>query len=285
MNWNFAIHSAGWKTGLEHFLVDAKALGFRGIELTSRSLPADGEQQRALLAALEEYQVQLVAVYAAVLEIHNDSILAGVRHLLEVGTRARDVGAKHLVFGPPPRNHESQFHREQYRRLADVINEVGTALADRGISLVLHPHLSTVIESEEEVALIMAMTDPRALGLAPDTAHLAAAGIDPAELITDYAERVRYVHLKDLNPRPRLSHASERVTNGPTDFGPLPTNPRTGPITFCELGQGIIDFRSILRTLARANYAGWLTIELNHPQRPPRESAEVSLHYLRSIAP
>ena len=58
--------------------------------------------------------------------------------------------------------------------------------------------ISAMAESAAVVKGIFgALGDPDLISLAPDTAHIAAAGADPVAMIRKYANRVKFIHLKD----------------------------------------------------------------------------------------
>ncbi len=85
-------------------------------------------------------------------------------------------------------------------------------------------------------------------------AHLAAAGGDPAQMIREHADRIKYVHLKDLS---------------------------CDPFAFLPLGEGELDMSAILEALAEINYDGWISVELDsHPD--PKAAAAESFRYLDS---
>ncbi len=68
----------------------------------------------------------------------------------------------------------------------------------------LHPHAGTHVEFEDEVEPLL---DDAELCL--DTGHWLYAGQDPVEAYERWAERIPYVHLKDVDPRLRSA------TSGP----------------------------------------------------------------------
>jgi hypothetical protein len=90
-----------------------------------------------------------------------------------------------------------------------------------------------------------------------DTAHLAAAGGDPALLIRTHAARISYVHLKGFQHDP--------FAFTPLDRGDVPTAP-------------------ILQAMKDIGFAGWVCTELD-AWPDPAEGARLSMDYLnRAIA-
>src|SRR5689334_15358686 len=107
-------------------------------------------------------------------------------------------------------------------------------IAERhGLAATYHPHLSTIVETPDQVDKILERTS---IGLCPDTGHVIAGGGDPAQLISRHAARIPYVHLKDID----------------TETG-----------SFVPLGQGALDVDGVMGALTAAGYDGWITVELD----------------------
>ena len=86
-----------------------------------------------------------------------------------------------------------------YDALAHGLERVVKLASSRGLRAHYHPHLSTIVESPEEVRTIFAKVD---IGFCPDTAHLAAAGGDVPAMVREHRARISYVHLKGLQRQP-----------------------------------------------------------------------------------
>jgi len=124
---------------------------------------------------------------------------------------------------------------------------------ENGLIAVYHPHLTTIVESPDQVEQVLAHSR---IGLCADTAHLAAGGGDPVEMIRQHADRLQYVHLKDLRREP---------------FGFLP------------LGEGELDIVGVVKTLAEIGYEGWATVELDSYDGDPKDAAELSRRFLDAV--
>ena len=81
-----------------------------------------------------------------------------------------------------------------------------------------------------------------------------------------YADRIKYVHLKDWDPSLPPEMSGQGGTAVIKDF--------------VELGQGRVDLKGCVEVLRRRGYDGWLTIELDYTRRTPWESVEMSKDYL-----
>jgi inosose dehydratase len=126
------------------------------------------------------------------------------------------------------------------------------------------------VETRAEIDRLCGATDPQLLGLCPDTGHLAYAGVEAAALFHDYASRIRYVHLKDVDGDKLERARKQRI--GFVDAV------RMG--LFVELGTGAVALGSIFDALQRASYAGWVIVEQDAPA-DPFAAAKQNRAYLR----
>lgn len=155
-------------------------------------------------------------------------------------------------------------------------NAVARQVMDEtGLRTVFHPHIGTWIETPDEARRLMLMTDPDIIGLCFDTGHWTFAGGDPVRGLREMADRIWHVHFKDHDPEVAKRSRQEKW-DGPTSIGHG---------VFCELGQGDVDFPSVLETLREIHYKGWIVVEQDvlPGMGTPRESARRNREYLRSI--
>lgn len=131
------------------------------------------------------------------------------------------------------------------------LNRLGATLAARGMSAVFHHHVATYVESAAEIDRLLAHTDPNVLGLCLDTGHAEFGGADSVEILRRWGDRVRYVHLKDVNAAALARTRSEGLG--------YETGVREG--VFCPLGTGAVDFSGVFAELKRRGYSGWLIVE------------------------
>ncbi len=179
-------------------------------------------------------------------------------------------GADRIVFGPAGPRTEGGMTLDELKEAAKTINAAAERCYDLGVLACVHPHLWTEIETEREIDAIMEMTDPRYVFFAPDTAHLYRAGMDPVEIMGKHADRIRYVHLKDVTPdEPDMSQF--------TAF----TGTEQLPV-FCELGLGPVDFPGIMAFLEGIGYDGWLTVEIDKSTSTPQNSLLICRDYMQN---
>ncbi|MGH7712683.1 MAG: sugar phosphate isomerase/epimerase family protein, partial [Gemmatimonadaceae bacterium] len=116
---------------------------------------------------------------------------------------------------------------------------------------------------------ILDSADPRYVKFQLDTAHYQQGGGDPVQAVKDYANRLLFLHIKDLE-------------------SPLPGD-RGDPARsyrFVELGRGKVNLIRVFDALRAIDFSGWAIVELDRvpdPSRSPRDSAMISKKYLEEV--
>jgi inosose dehydratase len=128
------------------------------------------------------------------------------------------------------------------------LDRVDRRAGERGVVVALHPHVGTMVEGRDEVERVLAGST---VGLCVDTGHLLVGGTDPVALTRDHVDRVRHVHLKDVD-----GDLADQVLAGRLTFADAV---RDG--LWVALGQGSVDVAAIIRTLQDAGYPGWYVLE------------------------
>lgn len=236
---------------MDRACADIAAAGYAGVELFDGNLlEYSAAEMRKLLA---DNGLELVATYAGGNFIFDDILPEELARVTRAADRAAELGAPHLVVGGGAKRFDGT-REPDYHKLGAALDRVKALAEARGLRAHYHPHLSTIVEGPGEVAKIFDLT---AIDFCPDTAHLAAAGGDPAQLIRDHAKRISYIHLKGFQREP--------FAFTPLDRGDVPTGP-------------------ILKAMRDVGFAGWVCTELDS-WRDPAEGARLSMDYLnRAIA-
>jgi len=125
------------------------------------------------------------------------------------------------------------------------IDEYATA---RGVTATVHPHVGTMIETEDDIERVLAGTN---IGITFDTGHMFIGGTDPVQFSKDHADRVKHVHLKDVN-----LDLARRVQAGELSYYQACVQGM-----YTAVGSGDVDIRSIMTNLVRAGYDGWFCLE------------------------
>jgi inosose dehydratase len=154
--------------------------------------------------------------------------------------------------GRVPADGSAGFDDGQWRETTATLNAIARALRDElAMTVVVHHHAGTFVETPQEIERLLAETDPELVGLLLDTGHAVYGGADPVEVLRRHGDRVRYVHLKDVR-------ADELARVRTTDIEMAEAWKRG---VFCPLGEGVVDFPRVVEALRERNYDGWLIVE------------------------
>jgi inosose dehydratase len=151
----------------------------------------------------------------------------------------------------------------------------GRVKKETGLRLVFHHHCAGYVETPAEVTKLLALTDPKLVGLCLDTGHFRFAGGDPLTFLQENAGRVWHVHFKDCQPEV----AAQSRKEGWDYFRSVEKG------VFCELGKGEVDFPAIKNALTQRGYDDWIVVEQDvlPGMGKPFDSAQRNRQYLKSI--
>lgn len=147
---------------------------------------------------------------------------------------------------------ELDIQAELLRKLISICNA-------KGVVLNLHNHTYEVRDNEYDLNGTLARISDVKLG--PDLNWLVRAGIDPVDFIRHHARSIVFAHLRDQRADGKWPEA---------------------------MGEGVMDYAAIGRTLHEIGFSGDLAIELAHEPdfqltRPLRESLKTSRDYVRRV--
>lgn len=279
VNWGFdPLYHWTSPPSFEQMLTEMEQSGYEGTEI-SYNFPTDVAPLRA---DLQRHHLRAAATF------HEVDLLDPSRHddeiarVVPVADRLQALGSDVLILSDHTTPHRLEvagrvaadgsdgLDEARWQALAAGLNRIGALLRDRGMRAVYHPHVGTHVETRPEIDRLCTLTDPALLGLCPDTGHLAYAGADPEAVFVDYAPRVWYVHLKDVD-RAKL----EQVRAEHLDFAAAV---RLG--AFVPLGEGMVNMERIFGALRASDYDGWVIVEQDAPENP-LAAAQQSRAYLR----
>ena len=135
-----------------------------------------------------------------------------------------------------------------WRALFAALNDVERIAASHRLTLAVHPHFGTVIERAAHVDRFL---EGCTHGLCLDTGHLVLGGADPVDVATRAGDRVRHVHLKDVD-----ESLGKSVRDRAIDYAPAV---RRG--LYCALGDGSARIADVLSFLRGRPYRGWYVLE------------------------
>ena len=247
---------------------DVTSIGYKYFESVKGAMYAYDLDHKEYKRMLDSYGLQAVSFYFHIPDIGEEEQLFGnLDNELEF---AAAMGVK-IVTLQGTHGRPEVMDEAAKRANLDSMIKFATVAKKHGIQTNVHPHVNTYFMFEDEIDYVMENSDPELLYLAPDTAHIAAAGADPVKVIRKYADRVRFIHLKDYK------FGDDVTDSGWVDSGvPIMT-------CFHELGKGTVDFPEIFKILESVNYTGPLCIELDKPPVSNIESAKRNLEYISKL--
>lgn len=231
---------------MDRACAEISAAGYSGVELFDGNLlDYSAADFRALL---DRNGLSLVAVYSGANFIFDDILPEELARITRAADRAAELDCPHIVVGGGAKRFDGARDTD-YDKLGAALDRVKALAEDRGLTAHYHPHLSTIVEGPEEVRRIFNLTE---IEFCPDTAHLAAAGGDPAEMIREHADRISYIHLKGFQKK---------------------------PFAFTPIDRGDVPSDGIIAAMRETHFDGWVCVELD-AWDDPAAGARASMDYL-----
>jgi inosose dehydratase len=268
----------GYQMPADRLLREAASVGLEAMEAGPEEfLPPDPGEVRALLS---EHGLGLVGGFVPAV-LHEPLVRQEGLDLVE--RRAEffsGAGADTLVLAAIPSTGAFEetvdLDKAAWMELFENLRRAEEVCARHGLTTVLHPHFGTVVETDEQLRRFLEGCDT---GLCLDTGHLVIGGSDPLEVAEKGADRVRHVHLKDVD-----RGVARRL--GAREIGFKEAAQQNA---FRPLGEGDVDVARLLKVLDRSGYGGWYVLEqdIMVASEPPEGGGPVddlrkSLHFLET---
>lgn len=267
----------------ELVLQEASQAGYKGIELGPYGyIPMDTERVKAELSKNDLTIIAGTIFDDLASESNLENLLRQVDDICSLITKLppplQEIGqhfaTPYLVlidWGHDERDFNAGHHYEAPRLSIQDWNKMMThirVLAERawtkyGVRPVIHPHAGGYIEFEDEIKKLLEDIPYETAGLCLDTGHLYYSKMDPERWLRDCADRLDYIHFKDIDV-----DVYQRVMGEHIRFFDA-----CAQGVMCPIGQGVIDYDSIYTLLKEIDYHGYITIE---QERDPR-NADTSL--------
>lgn len=281
----------GEQIPFDRMLDELVETGYTGTELGDWGyMPTDPD---ALRAEMAKRKLTMLGAFVPVALKDASALAAGVETAVRTAKLLASVASDPKPFLVLADNNGSDPTRTQnagrvtpdmglseaeWRTFAEGANRIGRAvMAEAGLRTVFHHHCAGYVETHDEIAKFLELTDPDAIGLVFDTGHYVFGAQNSAvtAALDQFKERILYVHLKDCDTRV----AAEARRQGWDYFQALQHG------VFCELGKGGVDFAGVLRWMKETGYSGFAVVEQDvlPGMGAPKESARRNREYLKSI--
>lgn len=243
---------------INEVLSDIAWAGYQGVEL-DLDLTSTAEKAQRLKELLEKHSLKLASLFAGGVYHERDQAEHVLRQTVSYAHLAADIGCRFINVNPSDK-HGEQKTEEELKVQAEYMNKVGRALRDMGITFMLHNHTSEIVNNAREFRSNMKLTDPDLVSVCLDTHWAYRGGVDLYGLLEEYVGRVKALHLR---------------------------NSKNG-VWMETLGDGDVNHYRISEMLRKANFSGWLIVELAYEEktqvtRSVRENAKLSREYIRRI--
>jgi inosose dehydratase len=251
--------------------------GYDGTELGPGGyLPAEAAQLRSTLDA---HRLTLTSAFVPLRWFQPDKLPADIEGLLKVARLLAAMDCPFVVVADGMAlPGESSPDDAAWKKTASAMDNVAREVEGLGLQLVFHLEAGSRLATPDDQAKLCALTDPELVGICLDTGHYAYSFGNPRDAVRQYGKRIRYVHLKDVDPIVR-----QRVARDGLDFYAAV---RSG--VFTPLGCGCAEIAAVVSDLLSIGYEGWLVAEqdvlmpLGNGQTP-LENARQSRDFLRQL--
>ena len=196
------------------------AAGYAGIELGPIGYMPESPGE--LAAALDQRNLTLTA--GVIFQPFHDP--AKWEQLCEIARRTAHIllalGVPQIVLVDSISPHRvktagrpGEADRLQGPELDGLLDRIRTsarmATEEYGLSASFHAHAAGFVEFEDEIECVLDAIEPDLLGICLDTGHCTYAGFDPVDFYKRHADRVTYLHFKDVNPEVKAHVIEHRV--------------------------------------------------------------------------
>lgn len=248
-----------WGDNLQGAMEDISAVGYQGIQLRANAVQLIPDPL-VVKSHLAQRHLEFTALSSGDVDLdparEKDNLAlheAHAKYLSKAGGLYLQLIGTFRASG--------QFTAEEYTRTGKLLTEIGKRAANYGVQAALHNHMGSIAQAPEQLARILDAADPRYVKLLLDVAHYKQGGGDPVVAIRHYADRLLFLHFKDVKP----------------------ANSKSG-YEFVELGQGTVDLPAVVKALRAVHFQGWAIVEFDREPRgsarTPKESAELSKEYI-----
>ena len=274
--------SLGAHISLEQCLDEASQIGFDGIE-KGHKFPQEAEALKAVLAPRGLRYVSgwhSLNLLTHSVEAEKQAIQPALDLLKAMGSKVIIVcETSNAIHGDDdkPLSKRPVLNPTLWTSFGANVEAIAAYTAQQGIDLVYHHHMGTIVQTEEEIDLLMQHTGPHTK-LLLDTGHCLFGGGDPERVAKKHMHRVGHIHAKNVRPAIAAQVEKEQLS--------FLEAVRRGVFTVPGDTEGGVDFVPVLRIAARHNYQGWLVIEAEQDPdvRNPFEYQSLGLKSLKAFA-
>jgi sugar phosphate isomerase/epimerase len=231
------------KGGVADAITEIGEAGYDGIEMFDKDFEiSDGKitesSARSIGKLLKGSGLELACMGVGFLE--DESSLGFMEMACEV---VADLGGKDVfLLAPRP-------GRYTFDAFIVLASKLCTFAQRHGITPSIHNHVGTICETLRDTNQILSALQNERIGICFDNAHYMFYERDVAGVARALGKSISYVHLKDLRKSKERWNTAELTMEAAGK-------------EFCDIGDGVADFRSLILALKDIGYSGWITVEI-----------------------
>lgn len=250
-------------------------LGFSAVEVSQ--IPMTEENVAELKRASEDFGIEIAALSAAL-----EPMMPGMpgetlsTDFDKIVNDCKTLNCNFLRIGMLPLT--TIGHKDKIMEFVQKADEVAERLAEHGIDLYYHNHHIEFQKYDGEYLFDIIKNNTSKLGFEIDVHWVHRGGLNPVDVIRKYEGRVSLIHLKDY----RIGQMDLSVMEGGFDRDKF-FQAFNNTVQFAELGQGSLDFNSIIDAGLESGSQYFLIEQDDVYGRDPFDCLKDSAEHLRSI--
>ena len=239
------------------FLNDFQASGFRYLEMAPYGyLPTDAAFLKDELGSRGIVPIAMSIMYPFEQDANMDWAIERTHRICRL---MRDTGMKYYVYMDGAyQDPAGKFIRprrlagEEWKKFIQNVTTLARIARDEyGLENVYHHHAGMCIEYESQIDQFLDSTDSSLINLVLDTGHYAYRNRNLCSFIRSHCERIRYVHLKNVNQE-FVEEVNEKD---------IPMSEAINRGVFVPIEEGAICFEEVRDVLQEIHYDGFAMVE------------------------
>lgn len=249
-------------------------LGYHYVEVSQ--IPMTSDNVSELKRSCADFDIQIAALSAAL-----DPMMPGMpgetltNDFDKIVNDCKTLDCNFLRIGMLPFNVMSS--KDKIMEFIEKAEVMADRLAEHGIELYYHNHHIEFQKYDGEYLLDMIKKNTSKLGFELDVHWIQRAGVNPIELVKEYAGRISLLHLKDY----RIGH----LDVSEIDFKDMSNffQKFTDLIEFAEVGEGNLDIKRIIEAGLESGVQYFLVEQDDLYGRDPFDCLKTSGDNLRNL--
>ncbi|MGO4690843.1 sugar phosphate isomerase/epimerase family protein [Glaciibacter sp. 2TAF33] len=263
------------KMGPFETLRQVSEIGYHAVEISQ--IPMTPENVAELVRARDELGMEIASLSAGLTPgpVGGESLTGDFDKIV---ADAKTLGATMIRMGMLP--FDAMASLDKVLEFCDASNDMAARLREHGIALYYHNHHIEFAKYDGTFLLDIIADRAPLMGLEVDVHWVQRGGLDPVTTLKKYSDRVAMVHLKDYRIGQIAPEGFEALTKG--DF-PGFMAAFKDVVQFAEVGEGNLDFASIIETSKEIG-AQYLLVEQDEQYgRTPLECLQTSYDNLVAL--